>query len=367
MIVTIKMKVAFNSDHRPAPKRIAGLDLARALALLGMIVVHFHLVVASGTGDPAWLHGVVESLQGRAAATFVVLAGIGGSLGSARARSTGDADLRRAARVALARRGLFLFVVGTLFLAVWPADILHSYGIWLGLGATLLFAPSWVLVVAAFLCIAANAAFVLSGRFFEHWNLLDLSYEGLWTPLGFVRNLLLDGWNPLFPWFALYVYGLLVGRLDLGDRRLRAVLGGVALVVALATWVIARAWAPPLLFEFRPAHLLMTSATPPTPAFVEFGAAVATLAIVASIEFALRFPRVSAPLVSTGQLALTLYIAHVIVGLGILEGMGRLGDQSLPFAVGAAFSFFGAAVVAAFLWRLKFSRGPLEAVMRWVS
>ena len=361
------MEVALRLESPAGSDRIAGLDVARALALLGMILVHFHLVVASGTGEPAWLSGIVGSLQGRAAATFVVLAGIGGSLGSARARASEDLELRRGARIALARRGVFLFIIGTLFLAVWPADILHSYGAWLGLGAMLLFAREWVLIAVMVVCIAANAAFLLSGHYFDHWNLVDLSYRGLWTPVGFVRNLFLDGWNPFFPWFGLYVYGLLVGRLDLRDRGVRRLLACVSLVVAIATWAVARVWAPALLIEFRPAHLLMTTATPPTPAFIEFGAAVATLVIVASIEFASRFPRVSAPLISTGQLALSLYIAHVIVGLGILEEMGRMEEQTLPFAVCAALVFFVAACFAAFLWRLKFPRGPLEALMRRLS
>ena len=62
-----------------AAPRVPGLDLARAGAILGMVLVNFHLVVAGGAGDPEWLQSAVASLQGRAAATFVVLAGVGAS------------------------------------------------------------------------------------------------------------------------------------------------------------------------------------------------------------------------------------------------------------------------------------------------
>jgi len=42
------------------------------------------------------------------------------------------------------------------------------------------------------------------------------------------------------------------------------------------------------------------------------------------------------PIVSTGQLALTIYIGHVLVGMAILEQVGRLENQTLSFAVTTA-------------------------------
>jgi uncharacterized membrane protein YeiB len=329
-----------------------------------MILVHFDLVVAGDVKEPSWLVSLVESLQGRAAATFVVLAGVGGSLGSARARMSRDPALQSAARRSLLRRGLFLFVVGCLFLLMWPADILHSYGLWLSLGAALLFARTSVLIAVALASVAGGIAFALTNRFFTHWNLTDLTYNGLWTPVGFLRNLIFDGWNPLFPWFALYVFGLILGRLDLRSPALRTRLALASLVVGAVVIAISKTWAPALLLSFEPAHLMMIDATPPTPFFIELGASIATLVIVVSIEVADRAPKLVAPLVSTGQLALTLYIAHVMVGLGALEEMGRLEGQSLSFAITSGLIFFGIAVLASHLWRKRFSRGPLEALMR---
>src|SRR5436190_951258 len=53
--------------------RVAGYDVARGLAILGMVVVHFALVMAAPSAkDPAWLAWVLRQLDGRAAATFVV-------------------------------------------------------------------------------------------------------------------------------------------------------------------------------------------------------------------------------------------------------------------------------------------------------
>lgn len=312
--------------------------------------------------------GFVESLQGRAAATFVVLAGIGASLGSRRARMSADAAQRRRARRSLLRRGGFLLAVGLLFLPVWPADILHSYGVWLAVGSLLLFVSTRLLWMVAAGSVVAGALFVVQGKFFDHWNLTDLSYRDLWSSSGFVRNLMLDGWNPFFPWFGLYVFGMALGRQKLLDAAVRRRwLARVVPVALLAYWGSTTVDSRAALETMSPGILLSTAATPPTPAFVLFAGSLATIVIVAAIELAVRWPRLCRPLVSTGQLALTLYLGHVIVGLGTLESMGRLEGQSLPFAMASAVLFFAVAICFAVLWRTRFQRGPLEALMRKVA
>ena len=60
--------------------RIAGFDLARAIAMLGMIFVNYkYLMEADDDGVP-WLIWLSNWLDGRPAVTFIILAGIGTSL-----------------------------------------------------------------------------------------------------------------------------------------------------------------------------------------------------------------------------------------------------------------------------------------------
>lgn len=73
------------------------------------------------------------------------------------------------------------------------------------------------------------------------------------------------------------------------------------------------------------------------------------------------------PVVATGQLALTLYVAHVILGMGFLELLGRLENQSIQFALCAALVFWLLAMLFAHYWRKRFQRGPLEWVMRTLT
>ncbi len=346
--------------------RIRGLDLTRALALLGMLIVNYELSLGAYGKGPGWLAALTGSLQGRAAATFVVLAGVGASLGAVRASASGEVVRRRRARWALVRRGALLFAGGCAFWTIWPADILHYYGVWLVLGASLLFARDGALVLMHGACVLGGALFVIFGEYFAHWKLLELTYTDLDTPSGFLRNLMFDGWHPVLPWFALYVYGMLLGRLDLRSGLIRKWLAGTALCVGALVLALESKLAPPESLSPGPWHLLRTSSFPPTPAFVEFGACVATVAIVLGIEVERRLPRLFRPVVETGQLALTHYVAQVFVGLGALEAAGRLGDQSLPFAVAAALTFFAASLAFSVLWLRSFRRGPLEALLRSV-
>ncbi len=368
MIVTIMSQLAATPSAPPRPGRIRGLDLARAFAVLGMIVVNYELSMdASGSG-PAWLQSLTTAIQGRAAGTFVVLAGIGASLGSARARRSGSATERQAARRTLLRRSLFLLLLGTAFLTVWPADILHFYGVYLAVGAALLFAPSAAIVAAAIACSLAGLAFLMSEGWLARWDFNSLTYRGLWTPVGFARSLFLDGFHPVFPWAALYLFGLLLGRAPLASRAWRARAAvGAALTLALIQAGAARL--APLGIETPGwGALLATTSLPPAPGYLLAAGSTAALVLFAACELAERLPqRWLQPLYATGQLALTLYVGHVLVGLGALESLGRLHNQTLPFAVGASLLFFAAALCFARLWTRRYPRGPLEAIMRRVA
>ena len=108
---------------------------------------------------------------------------------------------------------------------------------------------------------------------------------------------------------------------------------------------------------------------PPTPFYLVAGTGTALVIIALCLELTFRYPqaRIFTPFVATGQLALTLYVAHVVVGMGILESLGRLENQTLPFAILSAFLFSVLAVVFSYFWRNRFRRGPLEWAMRQIT
>ena len=56
-------------------ERIIGIDISRALAIIGMIIVNFKIVI--GEKGLSWVKLFACTIEGKAAATFVILAGVG--------------------------------------------------------------------------------------------------------------------------------------------------------------------------------------------------------------------------------------------------------------------------------------------------
>jgi uncharacterized membrane protein YeiB len=68
-----------------------------------------------------------------------------------------------------------------------------------------------------------------------------------------------------------------------------------------------------------------------------------------------------------GQMALTWYVGHILLGLGTIVALGWASHESLPVGQACGFLFFSAAVLVSWLWRRRFRNGPLEWVMRRVA
>jgi uncharacterized membrane protein YeiB len=107
-------------------KRIIGIDVARALAVIGMIIVNFKVVF--GQHGDSWLKAFAQVFEGKAAATFVVLAGMGLAMMTQSAVQTNNLDKLNLARKRIIKRAIALFLIRLSYISIWPADILHFYG-----------------------------------------------------------------------------------------------------------------------------------------------------------------------------------------------------------------------------------------------
>lgn len=360
----------------PATDRVVGYDLARSLALLGMIVVHFSLVAAADRDSPAWLAGILTLLDGRAAATFVVLAGVGITLMSRRAVRDADATALAEVRNTLVRRGVFLLALGFINLTIWPGDILRVYGVSLLVASRLLLASGRrLLTLAAGFALAFAVLVVLAGDFEKNWDWQTLTYRNLWTPTGVFRNLFYDGFRSVLPWTGFVLFGMWLGRIDLTESR-------TGLRVALAAFGVAVSaeFASRLLVTQLLAHpadgldaetvkaLFGTESMPALPLFLLAAGGTATAVIALCVRVSTAWPsRAWRPLVAAGQMALTWYFAHIVVGLGLLVALGIAGTEPLPVAAGYGCLFFAGAVLASSAWKSVSRQGPLEWAMRRVS
>ncbi len=352
--------------------RILGLDLARGAAILGMIVVNFKTTMALGKEGPPWLVATTGLVDGRAAATFVVLAGVGMSLMSRRARESDDSQAMRRIRRTLWRRSAVLFVGGLAFATIWPPDILHYYGVYIALGTLLLTAQDRILPAISSALVFAFPILLLIFDYERGWDWSTLTYTELWTPAGFLRHLFFNGFHPVIPWAAFLVFGLWLGRQDLRNASQRRALATRAAMLAVLveglSYALVRAASEELGAE--DASLLLGSGMiPPLPFYLLAGAGTAVVVICLSIELQERRPDlwICRGLIATGRLALSHYVIHVVLGMGMLQAMGLLEGQSFVFAVQSALIWCGVTVGLSLLWCANFHRGPFERLLRSVD
>jgi uncharacterized membrane protein YeiB len=100
----------------------------------------------------------------------VLLAGIGISLLSGNARRSNAPQATVPIRNTLLKRALFLFVVGLLYTPVWPADILHFYGVYIAVAALLLTSSIQKLSILSFL-LMVGFVFMFFAFNYEHQTL----------------------------------------------------------------------------------------------------------------------------------------------------------------------------------------------------
>lgn len=355
-------------------KRIVGIDVARALAVIGMIVVNFKMVFGK-RGNPI-LEQIIGIFDGKAAATFVVLAGVGMAFMTNSSYQNNDIKALKVRQIALFKRALFLFVVGVSYLVIWPADILHFYGIYMIISLLLIKVKPKLILLFAICLILLYPLFMLFLDYESGWNFNTFEYSGFWTIKGFSLNLFYNGFHPVIPWTAFMLIGLWFGRQNLQDKHFVK----KALVVSLIVFVfikILSVLSISLLSEGSEdvanelAQILGTSPMPPLPIYMFSGSSIAIFIICSCILISNKFENsfFIVALIKTGKLALTFYVAHVVIGMGLLEMISTrsLGGFSLEFSVIYAMAFSLLCIVFATIWMKYFSIGPIEWIMRKIT
>lgn len=378
--------------------RLAGVDVARAVALVGMVGVHVATVPVGAIGAaaqdqqvPAW--DVVAG--GRASALFAVLAGCGLALATGAGTPRTGPALATARRGVAARAGVLAAVGLTVGAVPTPAAVILAYtGVLLvvalpvlGWGAGRLAAAAAVVAVGApVLSHLLRAAAPRAAGPNVGWETL------LTDPVGLARTLLIDGYYPVLTWTAYLLLGLAVGRLPLAAARTAAGLaaGGLALAgagLAAGAATLRLAGGADALGrstgESGPAVLLRLATSSygvsptqswwwlgtagrhsgTTPDLLHTaGSALAVLGVCLLVAGALRRRRggrvLLAPLVAVGSTTLTLYTLHVLLlGAGSWVDAVRGAPTGLVVTGHLAVALLVAAAV-----RAPARRGPLEAI-----
>lgn len=355
--------------------RLLGVDVARALAVAGMVMVHFGPYPA-----PESLAGALYYLpEGRASVLFVSLAGVGIALLSG--RRAGGHQARTSTRGKLLFRALLLLPLG-----LWLQRLDHGVLVILQYYAVFFVLAALTFGLSGRKLLTGAATALLVGPVVY---LLGLeAYPGLYEPfpatLGdplpeIADDLLLSGAYPLVTWAAPLLFGVWLGRTDLGSSPVQRRLLAYGAAATLGSLLVSSASTSALLGLRGDAasgmvrDLLGAEPHSQTTLWMagSIGSACAVLGASLMVVNAAggssglfdthqRPAWLLGALIPTGQMALSVYVGHLLL-------LGFAGDALDPVSLVPALissgAFMALAMAACTAWRARFGRGPLERVL----
>jgi len=333
--------------------RLPGLDLARALALIGMLMVHI------GPADAEAVAGSLYALpHGRASILFMLVAGVGVSLMAARGRG--------ATHIRLLWRSLLLLPLGLALQmpAHTPMVILPTYAVLFLLATGLHRLSTPVLLCAAVVATLAGPAGFLLGYLQAPEAFANEPVSFRDPPGSILHGIVLSGPHPVITWQVPFLTGMLLGRLDLRDPIVQFLLVVVGFPVALILTALSLVAGVLLGDGFAEAGwpwLLRTDAH--SQMLLWLGSATATAAAVlgASLWLAERAGAWLRPLTDTGRIALSFYVGHI---LALVFWPDTLRSDNPAEAAGMALAITAATALMAMIWLRIFGRGPLEILLQ---
>ncbi|MFF5706640.1 DUF418 domain-containing protein [Streptomyces sp. NPDC012794] len=376
--------------------RLVGVDLARALAVFGMYVVHIGPPLEATTGVGTWVRFLAD---GHSSVLFATLAGFSLMLIAGRREpKTGLAGRQAKARIAI--RAVILLALGSV-LAIEYGDviILGFYGVYFLLALPLLrlSARTLAITAAGVALVAPQLAFVLRTWLGESVQRSINAYDPLEKLNGVgVIDLLLTGLYPTITWMPFVIAGMALARLDLSavsvQRRLAAL--GAALTVAVYGLSLLLAgkdavfggtggssagsgsWSGGSGAAFSgsgsgsggseqlvssAADLLGAGPHTGTTFDIIGSVGVAILVIVGAtvlMDRAARLRRLAKPVIAAGTMSLTAYVGHFLAQSAWPASGSGTTKSWVP-----VLTYILCAIAFAAVWSRFFRRGPLEALL----
>lgn len=370
----------------PSTGRLAGVDLARALAVFGVYVVHIGPPLSATDGVAGWIRYLAD---GHSSVLFATLAGFSLTLLAGRREPrTGLAGRQAKARIAI--RAAILLALGTaMAMEYGGVIILGFYGVYflLALPLVRLRARTLAIIATALALVAPQLAFALNSLVTEPIRQGINAYVPLYrlSDVG-VLDLLLSGFYPALTWMSFVIAGMALGRLDLSSGTVRRRLAALGAALTVAAYGMSSllagkgalrslaedgpssggsgsvpldsGWVPDM-----PASLLLTAGPHSGTTFDIIGSVgVAILVIVGATVAMDRLPRLrrlAKPVIAVGTMSLTAYVGHFLAQSALSLPVGTSTQQSwvrlLMFILGA--------IVFAAVWSRFFRRGPLEYLL----
>ena len=211
--------------------RLPGIDVARALAIFGMIAAH----VASGPSSFSIMDLSTYSalVHGRPAVLFALLAGLSISLMTGRGERPASVNYAQGTRLKLIGRALAIFLIGLLLeqLGTGIAVILTFYGVLYFVALPFVWARTRTLVITA-ICLGLIGPPLLA-------VIQYLLPKGNVSP---TIGLVLGGVYPLPVFWGILLLGMALGRLNLQSTRVLAGLVAVGVCASAVGYGVGSIW-----------------------------------------------------------------------------------------------------------------------------
>jgi len=367
-------------NHPPAGQtstgttRLIGLDVTRAIALIGVVVMNFHGTLNDWRiGNDLWhqiFHVYTGVLSTRFAATFVLVAGIGTALFSRKAYENHQDVAKH--RMRLARRGALLLFGGYFLNHAWPGTILFYYGAYFILSAIfILWKSRSIIFLSAATALAATAiASWEANRQRAGYSTAWMHPQEIHSLKDFLLRIFVDYTHPVFPWLAFFCLGIVIGRnLEMVKKRRQTILMGcfVVIVICYSCTAILDGfdlrtnevvyWATSLQAFNR--SLLYTLST----------AAIALIAflVISQLSEKYQHKKMVTHLQRSGQLTLSLYLLHVLAFYIFVRWSHLISSSGLDTALIFATGFWVFAITIASWWQHHFGQGPAERLYRAIG
>ena len=345
--------------------RLEGIDLARALAMLGMLVEH---TLQYPTIQP---RSVLFSVYGRSAPLFVLLAGVGVSLATR--------ERRPFSRAMVAARAPFLLLVGMWLTVRVSGVILQSFALFFVVGACTCRLPRRALAWLSGVFLVAGPLVLTYMRQHDLVRVFgtqtDVGFHAFTQPVRFFDGLVVEYYAAAI-WLGFFFLGMWLGRGDVSSadagKRLFRLAAPAAVIAFTVGWWGARTFGPPpQLFDLAPPLPLAWSQNWTTYGFSDSLGWAVTSALVALavtgaciclIAAAPRAARACKPFVALGATSLSFYLLHFLY----LDTLWRDIEPHLTTILTyflASVAFWMVFALAAQAWLKVFRRGPFETVL----
>jgi uncharacterized protein len=354
----------------PARDRLIELDVTRAVAMIGVVLMNYHgyLILAGGTEGTSFVNRVFDPWTGplstRFAATFVLVAGMGVTLMTNRSRRSGDPAAIRLDRWTLVRRGTLLYAFGYLLDWIWPGTILFYYGALFVVAAALFtLRTRWLVVIGAAAAVAAAGLQWWSFERRADGHEVDWLFDpSRLSPRGLLFDTFVNGTHPLLPWLAFFCAGIVLGRhLRLPLMWLPLIIFGGFAITLLTYAANSSMAATPLRAVLFATDPFSRSLNYTIGTLASSIAAFATVTLVSELS---KRTRITQGLAAAGRMTLTIYVLHVLVFNLLVDVLGWIRPTGLDTAWLMTVLFWLPAIVLAAWWQRRFGIGPLERVYR---